>query len=132
VKDRNMKKKTVLFICIGNSGRSLMAEDFFEQVSKEWNAASAGIRADEKIHPWTVELMKEIGIDMSRRRPKLLKSEMLKEAERIVAIDSDALKQMPPEFLSKTDNWNISPFLGKQMDEVRQTRDTIKRRCNSF
>jgi protein-tyrosine-phosphatase len=109
-----------------------MAEAFFEQASKEWNAASAGVKPDEKIHPWTIELMKEIGINMSQRRPKLLNREMLKEADRIVAMDSDVLKQMPPEFLSRTDNWNIGPLLGRKMEEVRQTRDTIKKKVQQL
>jgi len=132
MKDRSMKKKTVLFVCVGNSGRSLMAEAFFEQVSKEWSAASAGIKPDEKIHPWTVELMKEIGINMSQRRPRLLSSEMLKEADRIVAMDSDVLKQIPPECLSKTENWNISPLPGKRIEEVRQIRDAIRKKVQQL
>jgi len=127
-----MKKKTVLFVCVGNSGRSLMAEAFFEQVSKTWTAASAGIKPDEKIHPWTVEVMKEIGINMSQRRPKLLDSEMLKEADRIVAMDSDVVKQMPPEHLLRTENWNISPLLGKRMEEVKQIRDAIKKKVQQL
>jgi arsenate reductase len=125
-----MKKKNVLFVCTGNSGRSQMAEAFFQQKAgkrvKEWNAVSAGIEPDESIHQWTVELMKEIGIDISQRRPKLLTSEMLKEANTIVAMDSTVLKQIPPEFLSKTENWNTSPLLGKGIEDVRQIRDEIK------
>jgi protein-tyrosine-phosphatase len=123
-----MKKKTVLFVCVGNSGRSLMAEAFFEQISKEWNATSAGIKPDEKIHPWTVELMNETGINISQRRPKLLNSEMLKEADRIIAMDSDVVKQIPPEHLLRTENWNISPLLGKRIEEVKQIRDVIKKK----
>jgi protein-tyrosine-phosphatase len=123
-------KKTVLFVCVGNSGRSQMAEAFFQQkartLAKGWNAVSAGIKPDESIHQWTVQLMKEIGMDMSRRRPKPLTIKMLKEADRIVAMDSDVLKQIPPEFLSKTENWNTNLLLGRGIEEVRQTRDEIK------
>jgi arsenate reductase len=121
-----MKRKTVLFVCVGNSGRSQMAEAFFQQTSKGWNAVSAGIQPDESLHQWTVELMREVRIDMGRRRPKLLTTEMLKEAERIVAMDSDVLKRIPPEFLSKTENWNIGPLAGKGIEEVRQIREDIK------
>jgi arsenate reductase len=127
-----MQKRTVLFVCVGNSGRSQMAEAFLQETSKRWNAVSAGIEPDKSIHQWTVELMKETGIDMNQRRPKLLTSEMLKEADRIVAMDSDVLKRIPPEFLSKTENWSISPLLGKEKEEVRQIRDEIKNKVQQL
>jgi arsenate reductase len=125
-------KKTVLFVCIGNSGRSQMAEVFFQQTSKGWNAASAGIEPDKSVHKWTIKLMKEVGVDMSERKPKLLTVEMLKKADRIVAMDSDVLKRIPPEFLSKTENWNISPLLGKGKEEVKQIRDEIKNKVQQL
>jgi arsenate reductase len=125
-----MEKKTVLFVCVGNSGRSQMAEAFFQQkartLAKGWKAVSAGIKPDESIHQRTVQLMKEIGIDMSQRRPKPLTSEMLKEADRIVAMDSDVLKRVPQEFLAKTENWNTNALLGRGIEEVRRIRDEIK------
>jgi protein-tyrosine-phosphatase len=105
-----------------------MAEAFFEQISGGWNALSAGIKPDERIHPWTLELMKEVRIDLSQRTPKLLTSKMMEEADRIVAMDSDALKQIPPTYLSKTENWNMSSLLGRRKKEVRQIRDEIKNR----
>jgi arsenate reductase len=123
-------EKTILFICLGNSGRSQMVEAFFQReartCSKGWNAVSAGIEPDEGIHQRTVEVMKEIGIDVSHQRPKLLTSEMLKKADKIVAMDSDVLKRIPPEFLSKAENWKISPLLGKGTEEVKRIRDQIK------
>ena len=113
-----------------------MAEAFFQQKArtraKGWNAVSSGVKPDESIHQWTVELMKEIGVDMSQRRPKLLTSEMLKEADRIVAMDSDVLKRIPPEFLSKTENWDISPLLGKEIEEVKQIRDEIQKKVQQL
>jgi arsenate reductase len=127
-----MEKKTVLFVCVGNSGRSQMAEAFFQQTSKGWNAVSAGVQPDESLHQWTVELMREVGIDMSRRRPKLLTGKMLKEADRIVAMDSDVLKRIPTEFLSKTESWNISPLVGKGIEEVRQIREDIKNKVQQL
>jgi arsenate reductase len=131
-----MNEKTVLFVCVGNSGRSQMAEAFFQQKArthaKGWNAVSAGIEPDKSIHQWTVELMKEIGIDVSQLRPKLLTFEMLKEANRIVAMDSDVLKQIPSEFLSKTQNWNISTLPGKGKEEVKQIRDEIRKKVQQL
>ena len=109
-----------------------MAEAFFHQASKGWNAVSAGIEPDRSLHQWTVEVMKEVGIDMSQRRPKLLTNEMLKEADRIVAMDSDVLNRIPPEFLSKAQNWNMRPLLGKGKEEVKQIRDEIKNKVQQL
>jgi arsenate reductase len=125
-------KKTVLLVCVGNSGRSQMAEAFFQQTSKGWSAASAGIEPDESVHQWTVELMKEIGLDISQRKPKLLNSVMLKEADRIVVMDSDVLKRIPSQFLSKTENWNIDQLRGKGKEGIRRIRDEIKNKVEQL
>jgi len=105
-----------------------MAEAFFERISGGPNAISAGIKPDYRVHSWTVELMKEVGIDISKRTPKLLTGKILEEADRIVAMDSDVLKQIPPTYLLKAENWNISPLLGKPKEEVRQIRDEINKK----
>jgi len=67
-----MRNKTILFICKGNSGRSQMAEAFFNYVSRNERAISAGTMPDETIHPWTAQIMSEVGIEMYQQKPKLL------------------------------------------------------------
>lgn len=62
-------RKTVLFVCVGNSGRSQMAQAFFERTSPGWRTASAGVRPDTTVHPLTLEVMADVGIDPSHRRP---------------------------------------------------------------
>ena len=55
--------KTVLFICVHNSGRSHMAEAFFNQLAKgKARAIFAGSQPAEKVNPVVVEVMKEVGI----------------------------------------------------------------------
>jgi arsenate reductase len=57
--------KTVLFICVHNSGRSQMAEAFFNQMAKgKAKAISAGSQPADKVNPVVVEAMHEVGIDM--------------------------------------------------------------------
>ena len=127
-----MKERTVLFICKGNSGRSQMAQAFFNHFSSAWKAMSAGIRPDEKIHPWTVELMKEIGIDVNGQKPRLLTNEMLENADRIVVMDPEALEGMPAKYSSKVENWKIGILLGKPLKEVRKIRDSIEKRVRQL
>lgn len=123
-----MKDKIILFICKGNSGRSQMAEAFFNHASKKWKAISAGTDADEKIHPYTLQVMGEVGIDVSKQKPKMLTDELMKSADKIIVMDSELLKNVPSGYLSKSENWQIEKLLGKPIEEVREIRNTIKER----
>jgi len=56
-----------MFVCIGNAGRSQMAQAFYERLGGE--ARSAGSRPETQLHPEVVEAMREVGIDLSGRQP---------------------------------------------------------------
>ena len=62
-----MPAERVLFVCIGNAGRSQMAQAFAERAGLE--ARSAGSRAENRLHPEVVQAMSELGIDLSDRVP---------------------------------------------------------------
>ena len=109
-----------------------MAQAFFNCFSKKWKVTSAGTSPDERIHPWTVEVMKEIGIDLSQHKPRLLTFEMLEKADKIIVMDSDVLKEMPSKYFSKIESWEISKLLGEPLEEVRETRDEIKNRVKQL
>ncbi len=117
---------TILFICYSNSGRSQMAEAFFNFLAKKGKAISAGIKPDKKIHPRTVQVMKEIGLDVSQQGPKLLTDKLLEEADQIIVMDTELLKKIPKKNLAKTKYWQIEEPLGKSLEQVRMIRDEIK------
>lgn len=76
--DRGMK--TILFVCVHNSGRSQMAEAFFNQMARrKTRAYSAGTQPGDKVNPGVVEVMREVGIDISGNKPKALTVNMLEE-----------------------------------------------------
>lgn len=61
----------ILFLCTGgNSCRSLMAEAFLQKLDKSLNVFSAGLHPDENTDPMAIEVMKEIGINISTKKPK--------------------------------------------------------------
>ena len=64
----------VLFLCIGNAGRSQMAHAFLERLGGH-EVRSAGSRAEAHLHPEVVEAMSEIGYDLSGRTPRQLEPE---------------------------------------------------------
>ena len=127
-----LEDKIILFICRGNSGRSQMAEAFFNSLSKKAKAISAGTDPDEKIHPWTIEAMKEIGIDVSQQKPKLLSNGLLKKADKIIVMESGLLKDMSPKYSPKLREWKIEKLLGKLMGQIRKIRDQIKKRVKQL
>ncbi|MGC2432018.1 MAG: hypothetical protein WA393_13350 [Nitrososphaeraceae archaeon] len=64
-------EKIVLFVCVENAGRSQIAEGFFNKYApKRYRAISAGTRPVPKINPMAVEVMKEVGIDISNQKSK--------------------------------------------------------------
>ena len=77
--------RTVLFICVHNSGRSQMAEAFFNQIAKgKARAISAGSQPANDVNPSVVDAMREVGIDISKNKPKLLTFEMIEETEKAI------------------------------------------------
>jgi protein-tyrosine-phosphatase len=123
-----MKGKIILFICKGNSGRSQMAEAFFNHLSIKNKAISAGTKPDKKIHPWTIKVMQDVGIDISQQKPKLLTKKILRKADKIVVMDSEILKNIPSQYLTKVEKWQIEKLLGKPIGRIRKIRNQIKKR----
>ena len=87
---------TVLFVCSHNAGRSQMSAAFFEQaVNGRHRALSAGSEADPNshVHPEVIEVMHELGIDLSGRRPQRLTRELAEQADVLV---HDGLRRRLP------------------------------------
>lgn len=127
-----MKIKTILFVCIGNSGRSQIAEAFFNTFSKQDKAISAGVKPDKKIHPQTVEIMREVGLDVSKKKPKLLTEKLIRKADRIIIMDSGLSDNIPKKYLTKVEKWRIEKLPGKSLKEIRKIRAQIKKKVKKL
>jgi arsenate reductase len=111
----------VLFVCIGNAGRSQMAQAFAERAGLE--ARSAGSRAESHLHPEVVEVMSELGIDLSGRVPHQLNDEDVEWADLVVTMGcGDACPVLPGK---RYLDWNLQDPMGMPMEVVRQIRDRI-------
>jgi len=120
--------KNVLFVCVGNTGRSQMAEAFFNQLAGgKAKASSAGTNPANIIDPPVVQAMKEMGIDISSNRPKKLTVEMLNQADKVITMGCGAENVCPASFV-ETEDWGLEDPKGKSIDEVREIRDEIKSR----
>ncbi len=83
-----MKKKIVLFVCRANRYRSRIAEDLFNKnAPKGFIAQSAGTNYQEYNDRAVPKVMKEIGIEISKRKPRKLSSQVLKKASKIIVFD---------------------------------------------
>ena len=128
-RDHDDPKKTVLFVCIQNAGRSQMAEGFFRKYAqKDYETISAGTVPTSQINPIAVEVMKEIGIDISSQKPKDLTEDMMRNATTIVNMGCMDDKYCPTLFLPKVMDWSIEDPKDKPIEKVREIRDEIEKR----
>lgn len=107
-----------------------MAEAFFNSIAKNAVAESAGIKPAEKIDEMAIEVMKEIGIDISNKKPRVITPEMNEEFDLIVTMGCvDGCPLTPKE---KTIEWNIADPKGKGFGEYIKVRDEIKRKVKKL
>ena len=116
--------KYVLFICTHNAGRSQMAQAFFEREAPEdVRAESAGSDPGHEVWPTVIEVMREVGIDLTGRKPRKLLVEMQLHADWAVTMGcGDVCPYVP----SMVEAWDIPDPAGRPIDEVRGIRDQVK------
>ena len=124
---------TVLFVCLHNAGRSQMSQALFERAAGgRHHALSAGSEADPDghVHPQVVEVMRELGVDLSGRRPRLLTTELAEQADVVVTMGcGDACPYIPGK---RYVDWDLPDPKGRPVDEVRATREDIARRVEQL
>lgn len=114
----------VLFVCNHNAGRSQMAQAFFERYGPEdILAESAGTEPAPEIWPPVVEAMREVGFDLSGRKPKKLTLEMQLHADWAITMGcGDACPYVP----TIVEAWDIPDPAGRPIEDVRAIRDGIQ------
>jgi protein-tyrosine-phosphatase len=123
----------VLFVCLHNAGRSQMSQALFERVAAgRHTAASAGSEADPdgRVHPPVVEAMRDLGIDLSDRRPQRLTRELAEQADVVVTMGcGDACPYIPGK---RYIDWDLPDPKGRSVDDVRAIRDDISHRVREL
>ena len=121
--------KVVLFACTHNAGRSQMAAAWFNALADPSKAAavSAGTQPGERVHPVVVEAMREADLDVSANRPQRLTEELAHGASLMVTMGC-GIDECPFVPGLETDDWPLADPKGKPLEEVRATRDDIRRR----
>ena len=126
----DIPNKKVLFICVGNTCRSQMAEGFARAYSDgKIKVRSAGTAAYGEVVRPTIDVMNEKGIDVSRHTSEQLTSEQLEWADIVVSI---ADYTCPGSFQGRKIDWRIHDPFGGSMDAYRISRDEIEYRVKSL
>ena len=129
----------ILFLCTGNSCRSQIAEGWARHIGGDSVVLqSAGIEAHGK-NPRAIEVMREIGIDISEQASTIVNDDMLQDADVVVTVCGHADEQCPvlPPGITKvhwplTDPAKATGTEEEIMTEFRATRDEIEGRVSEL
>jgi arsenate reductase (thioredoxin) len=126
-------KKIMLFVCVENAGRSQIAEGFFRKYAPEgYESVSAGTRPVSQINPLAIQVMDEIGIDISKQKSKDLTEDMIRNSDKIINMGCMDKSFCPTLFIPRVIEWGIEDPKGKPIEKVREIRDEIERRIKEL
>jgi len=138
------KKQNVLFLCTGNSCRSQMAEGLLRHLAGErFEALSAGLEPGNEIHPLAIQVMKEIGIDISSQKPKSVELYLGKTVIHYLMIVCNKAQSTCPRIWPGLPNekryyWpvndpaDISGSIEDQLYAFREVRDELQDKITSW
>ena len=120
--------QNIIFACVHNAGRSQMAAAFFNQLADplKARAVSAGTEPGLRVHPEVLEVMKEVGIDLSSAKPQKLSDELAREAQLLITMGcGDKCPYVPglrrddwPCLILKADRWKRCAECGTKLRPV--------------
>ena len=121
----------VLFVCLHNAGRSQMSQALFEKaVEGRHGARSAGTTPGVRVHPEVVEVMNEVGIDLSDRTPRGLTTGDAEWADVVVTMGcGDECPFVPG---TRYVDWDLPDPKGQPIETVRGIRDEIATRVRAL
>ena len=115
----------VLFVCVANSGRSVMAERLFRRLAGDrHNARSAGSDPGTAPHAQVVQALREVGIDASDHVPRKLDEELLAWADVAVSTCSEEVCPVTPGV--RRISWVLEDPKNLPLERVREIRDEIE------
>ena len=127
----NENKKTILFVCVHNAGRSQMAAGFMRTLGGDrGEVLSAGSAPKDSINPIAVQAMAELGIDIADQQPKILTPESVQASDVVITMGcGDACPYYPGK---RYEDWKLDDPAGQGIEPVRVIRDEIKGRIEAL
>ncbi len=130
----------VLILCTGNSCRSQMAHGFLQSFDKDWEVHSAGTKPAARVNPKAIEVMDEVGIDISRHKPKSVEIYLNEAWDYVITVCGGA-NESCPTFVGRVrhrlhigfdDPSDAVGTDGFVVSEFRRVRDEIRQRFTEF
>lgn len=119
---------TVIFACIHNAGRSQMAAAWFNSLadSEKARAISAGTDPGARVHPEVLDAMREVGVDLSDRKPQKLTDDLAHGAQMLITMGCGEQCPFVPGL--RRDDWPLEDPKGKPIARVREIREDVRAR----
>lgn len=119
---------TYIFACVHNAGRSQMAAAFFNQLAdpQKARAVSAGTEPSPRVHPVVLDIMQEVGLDLSHAQPQLLTDKLARNAAIIVTMGCGEKCPYVPGL--RREDWPLPDPKSLPTEEARKVRDEVKYR----
>jgi len=125
-----MMKYKIAFVCTGNSCRSQMAEGWGNKLGHDiFEVYSAGTHPAEEVNKNAIAVMKEVGIDISKNKPKLL-DDIPFEIDILVKMGCGVICPFVPN--QYEEDWGLEDPVGKPIEEFRKTRDLIEKKTREL
>jgi arsenate reductase len=126
-----VSKPSVLFVCVHNAGRSQMAAGWLRQLAGDRvEVRSAGSEPADQINPVAVEVMREVGIDITGNTPQLLEYDTARTSDVIITMGcGDACPVFPGK---RYEDWELTDPAGQPIEVVRRVRDEIRVRVEKI
>ncbi|QXU44415.1 low molecular weight phosphatase family protein [[Brevibacterium] flavum] len=126
---------SVLFVCVGNGGKSQMAALAKKHAGDALEIHSAGTKPGTKLNQQSLESIAEVGADMSQGFPKGIDQELIKRVDRVVILGAEAQLEMPIDANGTLQRWvtdEPSERGIEGMERMRLVRDDIDARVQNL
>jgi len=120
--------KRIIFACVHSAGRSQMAAALFNSMARGARAVSAGTEPAGQVHAEVVQVMREVGIDLSAARPQRLTADM--RADVLVTMGCGEKCPFIPG--ARVIDWPLPDPKGLPLERVREIRDEIAARVRAL
>ncbi|WP_290596273.1 MULTISPECIES: low molecular weight phosphatase family protein [unclassified Archaeoglobus] len=121
--------KKILFVCIHNTARSVMAEALFNSMAKDWRAESAGVERAEGVNEVVKRLLAEKGL-RAKEKPRTIDDVNLDEFDLIIAVCEESSCVVLP--VSKLERWHIEDPVGKDEGIYREILAEIEEKVRAL
>ena len=120
---------TVLFLCPHNALRSVIAAELFNRLADgRARGESAGTDPDARVNERTIQVLREVGIEVADRPPERASRAWLERADRVISLGCPLEPELAAAAAGKIEEWPMPDTTGKPIEAVREVRDLIRAR----